>query len=118
MFEATRQGGVFLSMMYAGLACGVFYDILRLLRRMMRAGRVASAAADLIFWLGAACVCAYALFHISHEPVRLYALLGALCGMLLYLAGVSELIYGVMGTLWREARGIAERARRRFSRKI
>lgn len=117
MFEATRQGSVFLTMVYAGLLCGVVYDILRVLRRMLHAGPIASAAADLLFWLLSALTCSYALLRISHEPVRLYALLGALCGMLLYLAGVSELIYGMVVWLLGVLRSIGKQTARRFSRK-
>lgn len=94
MFEATRQGGVFLTMVYAGLLCGVLYDVLRVLRRITGAGRLWSAAADMAFWTAAAAVCALALMRVLRGPVRLYALLGACCGMCLYLLGVSELLYG------------------------
>lgn len=96
MFEATRQGGVFLTMVYAGLLCGVCYDILRALRRITGAGRIVTGMLDLVFWLGAAALCAYTLLHISREPLRLYALLGCAGGMLLYLFGVSELLYVFM----------------------
>ena len=112
MFETTRQGGVFLTMVYAGLLCGVAYDILRLIRRMTKAGRIASAVADLLFWLLTGGVCAYTLFRISHESVRLYALLGALCGMLLYLAGMSEAIYGVIRTIVHAVRTLVRRLKR------
>ena len=112
MFETTRQGGVFLTMVYAGLLCGVAYDILRLVRRMTHAGRMASAAVDLLFWLLAGGVSAYTLFRISNEPVRLYALLGALCGMLLYLAGMSEAIYGVIRTIVHAVRTVMRRLKR------
>lgn len=99
MFEATRQGGVFLTMVYAGLLCGVLYDILRIARRVLCAGRMLSAVLDILFWIGAAGICAVALFHTIREPVRMYAMLGAACGMMLYLMGVSELLYGIIRAL-------------------
>lgn len=104
MFEATRQGGVFLAMVYAGLLCGVIYDVLRAIRRMTHAGRLGGAALDLIFWLSAAAICAGTLLRISHEPVRPFALLGALAGMLVYLAGVSALTWGAGRALVRWCR--------------
>ena len=112
MFEATRQGGVFLTMVYAGLLCGVLYDVLRLIRRMLRAGRLLSAATDLVFWLGAADVCVHALVRTIHEPVRIYALLGAGCGMSLYLLGVSEMLYTVIEYVLRKVTWVQERCKK------
>lgn len=109
MFEATRQGGVFLTMVYAGLLCGVFYDILRAARRLFGAGQILSAALDILFWIGAAGICAFALFRAIREPVRLYAMLGAACGMMLYLMGVSELLYGMIRAIGKAAAKLGAR---------
>lgn len=96
-------------MVYAGLLCGVGYDILRVLRRMLGAGRIATAIVDLLFWLGAALVCTITLIRISHESLRLYALLGYVCGMLLYLAGVSEFIYACLRIPYRAIKTIVDK---------
>ena len=97
MFEATRQGNVFLTMMYAGLLCGALYDALRVIRRVLHAGRLLSAAIDLLFWTASAAVCVHAMVRTLHEPVRMYALLGAGCGMSLYLLGIGEVLYAAVG---------------------
>ena len=51
MKEAARQSGVFLAMLYAGLAAGILYDILRGFRRLLRAGPVLTGVLDVLFGL-------------------------------------------------------------------
>ena len=60
MLWEANQAQVFLAMVYAGLAMGVCYDLLRLLRLLLRAGPVLTALFDLLFWLLAAALAACA----------------------------------------------------------
>lgn len=80
-------------MVYAGLLSGVCYDFLRLLRRIFHAGRLLTAALDLLFWVSALILCTLVLLSVSHEGLRLYTLLGIASGVTLYLSGVSVVLW-------------------------
>ena len=77
MLWEANQAQVFLAMVYAGLAMGVCYDLLRLLRLLLRAGPVLTALFDLLFWLLAAALAACA---------------AALCGAVLWAAGLRRMM--------------------------
>ena len=74
----------------AGLA--LFYDFLRILRRMIRHGAVAIGLEDLLFWLSGAFLLFALMFYGTDGELRGYVVLGALCGALLYLQTVSPLL--------------------------
>ncbi len=57
-------------MVYAGLAMGVCYDLLRLLRLLLRAGPVLTALFDLLFWLLAAALAACAAALCGAQSLR------------------------------------------------
>lgn len=77
---------------YSGLFIGLVYDALRLLRRLLRAGKVVTALFDLLFWALAALVAGLALFQINGGVVRLYSLCGLFGGALLYIFGFSPVV--------------------------
>lgn len=92
MFETIDQAGVFLAMVYAGLAIGLLYDALRLLRRTLAAKALLTAFLDLIFWLSAGVVAAVALALRNEDSMRLYALGGCASGVVLYMLGISRVL--------------------------
>ena len=92
MREAARQGGVFLAMLYGGLAVGIVYDLTRGVRRLLHAGPVLTGVLDLLFGALSCLPAALLVAAFSREGLRAYMLLGMACGLLLYLAGVSRLL--------------------------
>ena len=107
MKEAARQGGVFLAMIYAGLAAGIHYDILRGIRRLFRAGPALTGALDVLFGMLAFVPAAFLVAQLSHEGLRAYMLLGMASGFLLYLAGVSRIVQGLLRAMRRLGRRLA-----------
>lgn len=95
MFETAGQAQAFLATVYAGLAAGVAYDLLRLLRRSLRAGALITALFDFLFWVAAAALVVLAAVMAGAEGLRFYLLLGAGAGMLLWAAGFRQVIRGV-----------------------
>jgi|GEM_PF-964666 len=95
MFAAQGQAQVFLATVYAGLAAGVAYDLLRLLRVSTRAGQLVTAALDIVFWILAAALVALAAALSGAPGLRLYLVMGAACGMLLWAAGLRRIMLGV-----------------------
>ena len=92
MFQRAAQAEVFLATVYAGLAAGVAYDMLRLMRRFLRAGKLITAILDIVFWVIAAGMVAVAAALSGEEGLRFYLILGMLCGMLLWAGGFRRLI--------------------------
>lgn len=80
---------------YAGLAAGVTYDMLRLLRVFLHAGTLLTAVFDILFWILAAGMVAMAVALSGEEGLRFYLLLGTVCGMLLWAGGLRRIMLWV-----------------------
>ena len=78
-------------MLYAGVVIGLWLEIIRILRRLFAAGPVMGLALDGLFLLGVFGAVGVMLIRASHGDLRLYALLGAICGFLVYLCSASVL---------------------------
>lgn len=92
LFHTVGQSQVFLSMLYAGLAIGAWYDVLRFVRRVLEAGPWLTAALDLVFAVGAAATLVVAMVLSSYGEMRVYCLLGALSGAVIYSFTLSRLL--------------------------
>jgi len=92
MFGAEGQAQAFLATVYAGLAAGVAYDLLRLLRLSLRAGHVMTALLDIVFWVIAATLVAVAAALSGAPGLRYYLVLGAASGVLLWAAGLRRIM--------------------------
>jgi len=79
---------------YAGLAAGVAYDLLRLLRLSTRAGQVLTNLLDFVFWILTAMLVALAAALSGAQGLRFYLVLGTACGMLLWAAGLRRIMLG------------------------
>ncbi len=119
IFEATGQAVVFLSTMYAGLAMGLGYDVLRALRWTVRAGRAVTAMLDALFCLFCLAAFLFALYRANTGRLYLYTVLGAVCGSVLYFAGISHLVLPALARVGRVVRsGFLALARSAFMKKM
>ncbi len=112
LFYTLGQSAAFLLMLPAGLMTGLIWDALRLLRRLLKPELLLSLVIDLLFSLTAAALFSLGLFKALHGELRLYALMGALCGFLLYGATLSPLAEALFSFGGRLARHLAEYCRR------
>ncbi len=94
MFQAEGQAQAFLATVYAGLAAGVAYDLLRLLRLSLKAGPLLTALLDVVFWVLTAALVACAAALSGAHGLRFYLLLGAGSGALLWAAGLRRVMRG------------------------
>jgi spore cortex biosynthesis protein YabQ len=92
LFYTVGQSQIFLMMLYAGAAVGLWYDALRLVRYMLRAGRALAFALDIVFGVGSAALVIAFMLKANYVELRLYALLGALCGLVLYAFTISPVV--------------------------
>lgn len=98
-FETNDQSWVFLSMVYLGLILGLLYDVLGVFRKSGK--KVWIIAADILFFLLAALGASFALIQSGQENIRIYALLGLVCGAMIYLLGLHRLFAGLFSWIWK-----------------
>lgn len=84
LFHTYGQFQAFVLMAYAGLAIGALKSAVDLVRRLTQAGRLLTCVLDAIFALGMAALLTLGMIAANLGQVRLYCLLGALCGAALY----------------------------------
>ena len=98
LFATAGQSRIFLVMMYAGLAVGLYSSVDAAARRLFGAGRWMALFMDLIFGAAAACIVVCGLLLAADGELRLYSLMGAVCGYLIY-AGTLARPVGALLTL-------------------
>ena len=101
LFYTVGQSRIFLCMLYAGLLIGLYLSADNALRRLFEAGRILSVCMDLLFGAAAAAVVILALIIAADGELRLYALMGALCGYLLYVATLEPVLIRLLRCLKR-----------------
>lgn len=91
LFYTIGQSRIFLDMLYAGLAVGLYVNIDSAARRLFAAGRLFAAAMDLILGAVVAVVACLALVIAADGELRLYSLMGLLAGFLIYMGTIAPL---------------------------
>lgn len=92
LFYTMGQPQAFLGMVYAGLAAGLLFDAAALVRKLLAAGRVLTLAVDCAFSLVAVLMLAAVWLRVNYLDFRMYALMGAACGAVLYALTVRPLL--------------------------
>ena len=92
LFYTVGQPQAFLGMMYAGLAAGLLFDLAALTRRWLSAGPVLTLVVDCGFSLLCVVMLAAVWIQVNYLDFRLYALLGATCGAVLYALTIRPLL--------------------------
>lgn len=88
LFYTIGQIHVFLWMVGAGLAVGALYTLCAFLRRLLCAGFWLALVIDALFGLCAAVVLITAALTADYGRLRLYELLGAALGAILFELGI------------------------------
>jgi len=92
LFSTIGQIHVFLWMVGAGLAIGALYTLCTWLRRLLCAGFWLTLGIDTSFGLGAAVLIIAAALIGGYGSLRLYELLGAALGTILFELGLHPLL--------------------------
>lgn len=111
LFYTVGQSRIFLIMLYAGLAVGLYSTLDSALRRLFQAGWLLKLLMDLIFGLIMAGIVLTALVYAADGELRLYALMGVLCGYLIYAGTLAPLISRATGFLAKGLRVAGQRMR-------
>jgi len=93
------QALLFVYTILAGVCIGFFFDCFRILRKtvpFMAKSTSIVALEDLFFWLVATFGMFYFMLHSNFGEIRLFAIVGAICGGAVYFATLSRLIMLVL----------------------
>lgn len=107
LFYTVGQSRVFLAMLYAGLLIGLYASLDGAARRLFDAGRILALFMDLLLGLVAGLIVLAALLLAADGELRLYALLGVICGYLVYLGTLGPALRAILRHLFRPLRRLA-----------
>ena len=90
----SMQGQVwlFLHTVLVGVAAGVFYDAFRVLRKTTPHSVFVVALEDFIFWAVVTLGIFYFMLNQTYGEIRVFSVIGAICGALIYLTTVSQFV--------------------------
>jgi len=86
---SLQQSYIFMATVYGGIVAGVLYDVYRMLRRILHAGRIVTALFDALFVLCALGVVVAVLYTVNSGELRAYSFLGFAIGFFIYIIGIS-----------------------------
>ena len=92
LFYTVGQSQIFLTMLYAGLAAGLYVSLDGAARRLFEAGKLLSLTMDLLLGIVLAVIACIALLIAADGELRLYSLMGMLAGFLLYMGTLAPLL--------------------------
>jgi len=92
LFYTVGQPQAFLGMMYAGLLVGFLFDAAALTRRVLVAGRILTLVVDCAYSLMCVALLAAVWLRVNYLDFRLYALMGAASGAVLYALTLRPLL--------------------------
>lgn len=88
-----------LQALVAGAVWGVYYDVFRMLRRLIGFSRVSIALQDVFFWLTSAFCLFFVCIQLNNGFIRIYFILFAFVGWGIYFATLGKMISVIFGCI-------------------
>lgn len=85
-----------LQALLAGIVWGVYYDVFRILRRMVSFDRFSVALQDILFWLTSAIYIFFVCLHLNNGFIRIYFVVFAFIGWAIYFATLGRFVFAVL----------------------
>lgn len=100
---------LFLASVVWGIILVVLYDVIRILRRVIKHNRLVAGMEDVIFWTVSAILIFRMMYQINDGGIRGFAVGGVLIGMILYHYSISDyLVYIIARGIHKGERGIVK----------
>lgn len=93
-----EEMGVFLKSVAGGMIILVVYDLLRIVRRVVKHSVPAVAAEDLLYWIGCGIFLFQMLYRANNGVIRWFCLFAIALGMVVYNFSISR--WFVQGASW------------------
>lgn len=90
ILSMTEQARLFLVLVAAGMAAGLVYDFVRVLRRLVRHSLFMIQAEDLIYWLVFTVFIMMILLWENNGELRVFSVVAPVLGMIIYFGALSE----------------------------
>ncbi len=94
--SSSHQLFVFVLCILSGVACGVFFDVQRSIRKVLEAGKIRTLFEDLLFALICTAAAIIVAFCFNRGEMRYYQVLGFVGGVLFYAAFLSSLTVKIL----------------------
>ena len=88
----TNQGNIFAITILCGVSIGVFYDTLRIFRRIIKHSNLMINVEDGLFWIISSVFLFIILFEQNNGVLRGYIIIGVVVGMSIYFSVLSYYI--------------------------
>jgi len=90
--SVSEQANTFLIAVLSGIVIGIFYDIFRIIRKIIPHPNWLVQLEDLIYWIIVSAFMFLVLFTNNYGEIRGFALLGAFLGNILYFFTLSIIV--------------------------
>lgn len=87
---------LFLASVIWGAALVIFYDCLRIFRRVIKHNKFCVGLEDIIYWAVSAVLIFKMMYQINDGAIRGFAIVGVGIGMVLYHYSISEFVVGIV----------------------
>jgi spore cortex biosynthesis protein YabQ len=104
--STVNQTYIFLSTVYGGIIIGFIYDLYRMVRRIIRPGKIGTGIIDLLFWLTVFLLSFALLLYVNDGEIRLYHLFGFILGGGAYMLILSPLVMVLFNIIYRTLKRI------------
>lgn len=109
---------VFLRAIALGAVCGLFYDILRIFRRVRTRGYILTGVEDLLYWIVSAVIMFMFLYKENGGTIRAYIIMGMAAGMLLYEIVLGHYIVKYLTLVFKKVFGFLDKIFEKFFKKL
>ncbi len=106
ILSVNAQTLLFFSTIAVGGILGFIYDIFRIFRRLFKHGNFLTQIEDLIYWLLASFIMFYFMLNENYGEIRIFSMIGALIGVILYFFAISPFVLKVSLTILNIAKQI------------
>jgi spore cortex biosynthesis protein YabQ len=104
IFETSNQLWVFLFTIYGGAVLGALYDLLYIIRKILRGKRVLTVLFDVVYWVAATAIIFALLYYACEGEVRYYDVLGLVVGAALWFLGPGKAVGWLQRKIWQGVR--------------
>jgi spore cortex biosynthesis protein YabQ len=102
----------FLTMVYCGVIMGILFDIYRRKKHHFRRIRIIDSIEDVLFWIVQAGVLFLFVYWSSNGEIRMFSIIGAASGAILYHYTLSRPMTRVLDAIFKATIGISQKISR------
>lgn len=99
ILSMSNQALVFLTTVIIGVFIGFVYDLFRVLRKVIHHSNLMTYLEDLVYWIFVSLIMFYVMLNKNYGEIRVFSILGAFLGMILYFLTLGRLFMAASLTI-------------------